>query len=108
MTGGQQRPEVFRCLLKADVSAEPATRESHNWTNCETDRVRNSQINCSNRAESGNSQHFVLPDNESEVAEPAAGPGLDAEDEIGLLPPRSLAAEANDCFMVWIPRGSAE
>src|SRR5271166_517367 len=45
-------------------------------------------------------------DYESEVPEPAAGPGLDAEEEIGLLPPRSLAAEANDCFMVWIPRGS--
>ena len=54
--------------------------------------------------------HFRQPpalatavDHEFEVAEPAAGPGLDAEDEIGLLPPWSLAAEANDCFMVWIP-----
>jgi hypothetical protein len=41
----------------------------------------------------------------SEVAEPDVDPGLDTEIRNG-YPPRSLAAEANDCFMARIPLGS--
>ena len=36
--------------------------ESHNWSNYETDRQKNSQIACSKVALRGNSQHFVSPD----------------------------------------------